>query len=986
MRAGARGPRRRARWAAVLGVLGGSLVAVVTPATPAAADITVKEVYGRPSSGTYLVKGRGWGHGRGMSQHGALGAAKLSRTADQITSTYYPGTTKKTLSNTSVRVQLRDLNSSSESAVFNTTVYASSGLYAKDLATGTKITLETTKSRWRVRVRSTDGKLMLEGLSGSTWSLKSAWAGPIEFMRSTDPLNSMIRVLFPSGYSRDYRWAVRAVKRTTNLNTIAVMPMESYLRGVVPRESISSWPAATLQAQSIAARSYSAWHRDNSRAKGLPYDLCNTTACQVFGGSTLYRPDGSKVALETAATNDAIAKSANIIRWYDGGPIFAEFSSSNGGWSTDGGVPYMVAKEDPWDGVTGSSVHAWDAKLPVSALENRYSPKDANGVPLWRFVRLTVNQRDGNGEWGGRVLSTTGAVTLDFVEKADAAKTHSVAASGSGIYNARLWPAYSDGLRSRWWKITPLFTSAVISRSAAPLLVHAPGSPKGTLTLVVQNTGTETWPVAGLHLALASPAGGPDPLAGNSTKPGVFVKNLTTSTQSAVEPGQRAEFKVALDATNLPAGTRTTSYRVRLGSGPLIGSTASWTVSIEEPRLTATQGSPPSLVATTLPTVTGAPPALFADRSTVVVPRDGSTTVRLTSRNTGNVSWPAGATTAVMLGTSDPRDRSSLSYHAANWVSGARPARLGGASPVVPGSTGTFDLVLNGNGRGAGVTREAFEPVWQGKAWLPSHQSRLTVVRVDTKVSRAAVAEQLPVASSTLANAPTGTRVLFVRLRNVGKDPWKVGEEKLGTPAAFPLRDGWPASNRTPPLRANTTRPGAASVFPGEVGEWWVPVTAYGRSNGTYSTSLRAVGPSGSYGPTMPVTVKVVSASFTWTGLKAGPTVDVPSNGTRWTYFDVTNTSNFVWKVGSTLRSTVPSGSSPSRAASWYSATRPGSLTQNLTSPGLTWVRPRETARFRVLLAGNGRSPRSTSEVFGMSWDGWRGTSLRVTLTYRVVA
>nr|WP_284291494.1 SpoIID/LytB domain-containing protein [Angustibacter aerolatus] len=53
------------------------------------------------------------------------------------------------------------------------------------------------------------------------------------------------------------------------MTTVDHTTMETYLRGVVPAESISSWPAATLQAQAIAARSYSAWHRAACRLARL---------------------------------------------------------------------------------------------------------------------------------------------------------------------------------------------------------------------------------------------------------------------------------------------------------------------------------------------------------------------------------------------------------------------------------------------------------------------------------------------------------------------------------------------------------------------------------------------------------------------------------------------------------------------------------------------------------------------------------------------
>ncbi len=966
---------RRASWAALAGLLGGTAVTAVVLAVPAAASTTVSEVYGRPTSGVYKLAGHGWGHGHGQSQYGAQGAASIGKTADEITATYYPNTARAVQGNPTMRIKL-----SSDARTATREFRPASGQRMRDLATGKDLAVPTTATLWRITSDS-NGLHVSYVTSAGTTKLTPTYAGPLQVTGTT-----FIRVRFSDGSSRDYRNAVN-VKRsgTASLASIAIMPMESYLLGVVPRESLSSWAPAALQAQSIAARSYSTYKRDHVSSTAT-FDICDTTMCQVFMGSAKYSASGTRESLEPTSTTNAVKATAGVVRTYGGKAIFSEFSASNGGWSTDGGTPYLIAKADPWDGISNSTVHAWSAKLPVTSLECRYGPKtssgacakDANGNPLWRLTRLTITQRDGNGEWGGRVE----AAVLDFVDGSGTKQR--AEASGSGFYYARTWPTYSDGIRSRWFRIIPEYDGALVSRSTAPTLVLPPGNAKGTLTAVYRNTGNAGWPVSGLHLALASPGGGADPLAKGSTRPGAFVKNLTTPGSTTVAPGEQAQFSIALDASGLTAGTRTASYRLRIGTAALFGPTASWTIVVADPVFRAKPGAAPALVATTLPTSDGAPPALFADGRTVVVPRNGSTTLRLSSTNLGNLTWPVGSTSPVQLGTSVPRDRASVSG-GAGWISSQRASRLAGPAGVAPGGSGTFDVQLNGNSRPVGLSTEAFEPVWQGEQWIDGHPSAFTVLRVDSTVSRVALTDLAPLSSFTLANAPSGKRTLVVRLRNVGRDAWQVGSEKLGTPSAFALRSGWSSSTRTPALSRNLTRPGATGVYPGEVGEWRVPVSAYGRSAGTYKTTLRAVGPSGFYGPSFALTVKVVNASFTYSYVAKSATVSVPSKGTAWTWVDVKNTSNFVWPVGGALRSTVVSGSSPSRASSWYSASRPGSLSSNLTHPGLTYVRAGEVARFRILLAGNGRAPQSRTESFGMSYDGWRSSPFSVSLSYRVV-
>ncbi len=64
-----------------------------------------------------VVNGAGWGHGKGMSQYGASGAAKKGLTYDKILGFYYTGTTLGALKNTTMRVWITaDSDATSTSA------------------------------------------------------------------------------------------------------------------------------------------------------------------------------------------------------------------------------------------------------------------------------------------------------------------------------------------------------------------------------------------------------------------------------------------------------------------------------------------------------------------------------------------------------------------------------------------------------------------------------------------------------------------------------------------------------------------------------------------------------------------------------------------------------------------------------------------------------------------------------------------------------
>jgi SpoIID/LytB domain protein len=150
---------------------------------------------------------------------------------------------------------------------------------------------------------------------------------------------------------------------------------------------LSSWRPAALQAQAVAARTYSVFHR--SRSASRAYDLCDTIACQVYGGY------GS----EKASTNTAIAATAGQIRLYQGKPIIAEFSSSNGGATATGSTPYQVMKLDGWDAYPGNG------NPNVTWTVTRTAAEMQSAFDVGSIRSLRVLKRSGVGPSGGRALT-----------------------------------------------------------------------------------------------------------------------------------------------------------------------------------------------------------------------------------------------------------------------------------------------------------------------------------------------------------------------------------------------------------------------------------------------------------------------------------------------------------------------------------------------------------------------------------------------------
>jgi len=163
------------------------------------------------------------------------------------------------------------------------------------------------------------------------------------------------------------------------------VPIEQYLRGVVPRESPALWGdwgngsgINALRAQSVAARSYALAQGRYTYAK-----TCDTDSCQVYGGAAS-RPSASAAATvkEHVNTDRAIADTALMIRVRPAAPtipVSTEFSSSNGARTAGVNFP---AVDDPGDQTDFNPFVRWTRVLDMTGLATR--------AGLTRITRIEV--------------------------------------------------------------------------------------------------------------------------------------------------------------------------------------------------------------------------------------------------------------------------------------------------------------------------------------------------------------------------------------------------------------------------------------------------------------------------------------------------------------------------------------------------------------------------------------------------------------------
>jgi stage II sporulation protein D len=277
----------------------------------------------KPGALTFVVSGRGWGHGVGLSQWGAYGFAREGATFDEILAHYYHGTTLGPAQVSRVRVLLaqgrRQLTVSS-AVPFRVRDGAGA---THDLAAGS----HTFGPGLRLKVDNAQQARPLPG--------------PLLFLPGAAPLR----------LNRPYRGQLLVSVANGALRAVNNVGLEAYLFGVVPSEMPFDWPAEALKAQAVAARTYAL----AVRKSGSYFDLYPDVRSQVYRGIVGERP----------STTAAVQATAGQVVLYNGQIAKTYFFSTSGGrtatvtdvWPSSEPVPYLVSVDDPYD--SASPHHEW---------------------------------------------------------------------------------------------------------------------------------------------------------------------------------------------------------------------------------------------------------------------------------------------------------------------------------------------------------------------------------------------------------------------------------------------------------------------------------------------------------------------------------------------------------------------------------------------------------------------------------------------------
>lgn len=277
---------------------------------------------------SFEVKGRGWGHGIGMSQWGAHGYAKRGLNYKQILDHYYNGTkvVRPGQADDVVRVLLMTGSSFKLSGASRADQIKLMPGRQYTVSGGSKLTVRTFGGK---KVGRSDAPLIVSG------------PGPVKLYGTA--INGISNGRF--------RGEIVIRRRSGELLAINRVATDSYLKGVVPREVPSEWPQAAVRAQAVAARSYAL----ATKKSGDIFDLYPDTRSQFYGGA-----DG-----EEKGSSEAVQATSGEVVTYKGKVVATYYFSTSGGktesieyvWAGSDPVPYLVSVDDPYE--QGAPYRRW---------------------------------------------------------------------------------------------------------------------------------------------------------------------------------------------------------------------------------------------------------------------------------------------------------------------------------------------------------------------------------------------------------------------------------------------------------------------------------------------------------------------------------------------------------------------------------------------------------------------------------------------------
>ena len=359
--------------------------------------------------------GKGYGHGVGMSQYGARGLALRGDTATAIMNYFFPGSevlplTDDQILRINVGHQLTSASVKSDTPGMNMQLLIGDGIepqFISVLAAKDSVKLSVVDQQ----VGITTNQVGISTIHTPVEKLTIRWSGT-RYLAGTDSILSLTH----SKKTVKYRYGqmqvkvVRDAKLGNRLEIVNQVRLhDEYLWGI--GEVPSAWPAAALEAQASASRSY-AMSKVGKIQKSCDCELYSSISDQNFAGYSKEAEPRWGLVWKAAVNRTATSETTGLTVTRNLLPIRTYFGSSTGGvtetsknaWGTD--VGYTFSVPDPWsiDPKLNPTFAKWKRDIAQSTLAAAFSLPDVVAVRILTLNETgTVKLVEGRSSAGKRV-------------------------------------------------------------------------------------------------------------------------------------------------------------------------------------------------------------------------------------------------------------------------------------------------------------------------------------------------------------------------------------------------------------------------------------------------------------------------------------------------------------------------------------------------------------------------------------------------------
>jgi SpoIID/LytB domain protein len=359
--------------------------------------------------------GKGYGHGVGMSQIGARGLALSGDTATAILNHYYPGSdviaiTDDQILRINIGHQLTAASLKSDSPGMSLQLISGDGTEPQVISVlATKDSVKLSVSDKQVAITTTQVGVTTKLTPVDRLTIR--WSGT-RYLAGIDSVLSLTHTKKTTRY-RYGQIQVKVIKDAKLGNRLAIVNQvrlhDEYLWGI--SEVPSSWPAAALEAQAIASRSY-AMSKVGKIQKSCDCELYSSTKDQNFAGYAKEAEPRWGQIWKAAVSRTSITETTGLTVTRNAAPIRTYFGSSTGGvtetsknaWGTD--VGYTFSVPDPWslDPKLNPSFYRWKRDIPQTVLATAFGLPDVVSIKVLNLNETgTVKMIEGKSSAGKKV-------------------------------------------------------------------------------------------------------------------------------------------------------------------------------------------------------------------------------------------------------------------------------------------------------------------------------------------------------------------------------------------------------------------------------------------------------------------------------------------------------------------------------------------------------------------------------------------------------